>query len=135
MKYRRGPAAVRGSELQDVTETLCFGKAKRAANPSQKNCLYWIHFLTRERRGGDDCGFVLTQLPSDRLFVKEKTFFILFIYGLDNRHIMICHSQTFLIRMRGNARRKPALPAHEFGRPPGRRQGRGVQGIVNFRKG
>ena len=53
-----------------------FGKAKRAMNPSQKNCLYGTHFLTRERRGGDDCTAVLCwQLPSNRLFDNEKAFF------------------------------------------------------------
>ena len=40
--------------------------------------------------------------PSFRTVI-EKTIFILFIYGLDNRHIMICHSQTFRIHVRGNA--------------------------------
>lgn len=79
-----------------------FGKTKQTRNPSQKNYLSQHHCLTRERRGGDVC---VTDLQVSAAFkpsfLKWKDgFFIQFIYGLDNRHIMICHSQIFLIRRR-----------------------------------
>ena len=76
VQVRRGPAAVRGSKLHNRHWNARFWEGEASDEPKSEELPVWTHFLTRERRGGDDCTAVLCwQLPSNRLFDNEKAFF------------------------------------------------------------